>query len=213
MTGVLTPPILASARLELKAFAEPDAPALHAFFNEPLVRRYLWDDQPVSEPTVREQIAWSQHAFAENGLGHFTLRLAEDRERVCGFAGLRPFGEPPRVELLYGMEPGLWGRGLASEAARAVLGYGFERLGLDEIFAGADPPNAASFRVMQRLGMAWAFDAELDGKPARYYRLDRRGFDPVGSGHPPPRAAPAQQRDIQDDGPQATARSSAGRRS
>ena len=171
-------PTLASDRLRLRPFASDDESALLALFNIPEVRRYLWDDLPVSRATVAETIAWTRTALHRDGLGHFTLRLAEEPERVRGFAGLRPFGEPERIELLYALEPRLWGRGLATEAAQALLAYGFARLDLAEIFAGADPPNTASFRVMERLGMAWAFDIEIGGNPARYYRIGREDFTP-----------------------------------
>jgi RimJ/RimL family protein N-acetyltransferase len=175
-------PTLLTERLRLRPFESSDEAPLLALFDTPEVRRYLWDDRPVSRQTVREQIAWSRSAFAARGLGHFTLRTAGEPDRVRGFAGLRPFGEPERIEVLYGLEPALWGRGLATEAARAVLRYGFDELGLAEIFAGADPPNAASFRVMERLGMRWAFDTELGGNPARYHRIAKADLGPGSPG-------------------------------
>jgi len=176
----MVPAILRTRRLRLEPFGKADEAALVELFNVPEVRLYLWDDQPVSATAVREQILWSARAFSDSGLGHFTLRLAQQPERVRGFAGLRPFGEPERVEVLYALEPGLWGCGLATEAARALLGYGFDQLGLDEILAGADPPNAASFRVMERLGMQPAFETVLSGRPARYYRIGRGAFAAAG---------------------------------
>jgi RimJ/RimL family protein N-acetyltransferase len=60
------------------------------------------------------------------------------------------------VELLYGLYQNFWGRGLATEAARAVLRFGFEEVGLEEILACADLDNPASVRVMERLGMSYA---------------------------------------------------------
>jgi RimJ/RimL family protein N-acetyltransferase len=55
-----------------------------------------------------------------------------------------------------------------------VLRFGFEEIGLAEIWAGADSPNAASFRVMERLGMSFA--REVGDKPVRYYRMRRETF-------------------------------------
>ena len=106
----------------------------------------------------------------ENGL---VLRLLPRRTPV-GFCGLRHFGEPPQdVEILYGLLPAHWGRGLATEAARAVLDHGFSR-GLPRIFAGADSPNAASFQVMARLGMRHHGTRVLNGVEAVYHSLDAR---------------------------------------
>ncbi|HUG53598.1 MAG TPA: GNAT family N-acetyltransferase [Vicinamibacteria bacterium] len=65
---------------------------------------------------------------------------------------------------------------MATEAARAVLQLAFGELEVGEVFAGADPPNTASFRVMERLGMRPCWVAVVNGRPARYYRIDREAF-------------------------------------
>jgi RimJ/RimL family protein N-acetyltransferase len=76
------------------------------------------------------------------------------------------------VELLYSLEPAHWGRGLATEAAARLLDHGFGTLGLARIIARADTPNLASQRVMQRLGMRFERDMELNGLPHVQYTLD-----------------------------------------
>jgi len=166
---------LHSERLLLRAFRAEDEDILVRLWNQPEVGRYLWDGQPVSLVKVREQIASSMGSFEARGFGHFTVHLGAVPGFV-GFAGLRPIGSTPEVELLYAVHPDYWGRGLATEAARAVLRFGFTVGELAEILAGADPPNAASFRVMQRLGMTFLRNAEIGGRPVRYYRITREAF-------------------------------------
>jgi RimJ/RimL family protein N-acetyltransferase len=166
---------LRTERLLLRPFRAEDEGALLRLWNEPEVRRFLWDGQPVSMETVRGQIEWSVASFEERGFGHFTVHLGAVPGFI-GFAGLRPIGTLPEVELLYALHPGYWGRGLATEAARAVLRFGFTEAGLAEILAGSDPPNVASFRVMQRLGMTFLRNTEIGGRPARYYRITREAF-------------------------------------
>ena len=61
------------------------------------------------------------------------------------------------------------GRGLATEAAAEILRLAFEVAGLDLVRAGADPPNAASSRVMKRLGMTAEGSAAVGGLPIHYY--------------------------------------------
>ena len=161
---------LSTARLLLVPFGPRDAGALHAQWNDPDVGRWLWDGEPVSREAVDEVIAGSQASFRERGWGFFTLRLRETPDAAIGFAGLRTIGDTPDVEILYGLLPGHWGHGLATEAARAVLDFGFAA-GLDAIAAGADPPNVASFAVMQRLGMPFWKEMTFGGRPARYHRL------------------------------------------
>lgn len=167
-------------RLLLRPFGLEDEEALFHLWNDPLVRRYLFDDQPVPREAVQEQIALSQQDFRERGFGEFALFLKEQPEELIGFCGLRRIEGSQDIEVLYGLLPGFWGRGLATEAAGAVLRFGFEQVGLEEIFAGADLANAASVRCMVRLGMASAGERLVGPQQIRatYYRISRRDFAP-----------------------------------
>jgi RimJ/RimL family protein N-acetyltransferase len=171
--------VLRTPRLLLRPFGPEDEEALLDFWNDPHVRRYLWDDRLVSRDEVREQLALSERDFRENGYGGFILALAQWPGVLIGFSGLRRLDGSEEVELLYGLYQNFWGRGLATEAARAVLRFGFEEVGLEEILAGADLDNAASVRVMERLGMSSAGERRVgpQASPATYYRLRREDFD------------------------------------
>jgi RimJ/RimL family protein N-acetyltransferase len=68
---------------------------------------------------------------------------------------------------------GVLGQGLATEAARAVLAYGFEQLQSPRITAATDPPNAASVRVLERLGMRFTHRAALNGLDTVFYEIAR----------------------------------------
>jgi ribosomal-protein-alanine N-acetyltransferase len=78
---------------------------------------------------------------------------------------------PP--ELMYALAPEYWGQGLATEAARAVLAHGFEQLQSPRITAASDPPNAASVRVLERLGMRFTHRAALNGLYTVFYEIAR----------------------------------------
>lgn len=169
-------PILRTPRLLLRALRYEDEEALFVEWNDPRVRKFLWDDKPVPRRDVKEQIELSDESFRSSGLGLFGLFLLPDTETLIGFAGLRSLGESRAVELLYGLAPAYWSRGLATEAGDAVLEYAFRRLGLEEVLAGADPGNEASFRVMERLGMSAHREDFLAGRPVRYYRLRKRDY-------------------------------------
>jgi len=171
---------LRTQRLLLRPLSPEDEEALFRLWNDPQVRRYLWDDQPVAREVVREQLALSQQDFRERGFGLFGLFPAGQPGALIGFCGLRRIDGGEDVEVLYGLLPGFWKQGLATEAAQAVLRFGFEQVGLEQIFAGADLDNAASLRCMQRLGMSDAGERRVGPQqlPARYYRLARRDFAP-----------------------------------
>lgn len=156
----------------LRPFADEHADVLHAQWNDADVGRFLWDGAPVARETVVAVIASSRATFASRGFGLYVAALRKAPADVIGFAGLRPT-EADEVELLYALLPAHWGQGLATEAARAVLDHAFTTLPLTRILAGADPPNAASFAVMERLGMTYHAEHESDGRAVRYYRKDR----------------------------------------
>lgn len=164
-----------TTRLQLRPFALSDVEALHRFWTAPGVRKYLWDDVVISRQQAAAIVASSRHDFATHGFGHWVINFKGTTELV-GWCGLRPFGEPPRVEVLYGIVPPLWGQGLAVEATRAVLQFGFDTLGLERIYAGADPPNTASLRVMEKAGMRFDQRTQVNGLEAIYYVLSRAEF-------------------------------------
>jgi ribosomal-protein-alanine N-acetyltransferase len=138
-------------RLWLGPFAGDDVDGLHALFGRPEVRRYLLDDRVVPRAWVEEVVASSEASFAAHGWGLWTVALAPDGGPI-GFTGYREFHEPPVVELIWGLESGHHGRGLAREASQAALRHGFETLGFDPIRATVDAPNEPSLGLARRLG-------------------------------------------------------------
>jgi [ribosomal protein S5]-alanine N-acetyltransferase len=166
-------PALETARLVLRPLAETELDAVHRVSNDPQVRRYLWDDQPVSRAAVEGVISRSLEAFAEGGFGLFGVRLRDGDGELVGYCGLLHLGVTERVELLYALLPDWWGRGLATEAARACLRFAFEEAGLESVVAGTDPPNSASLRVIEKLGMRPVGEL-LPGVP--YFELKREDF-------------------------------------
>lgn len=165
---------IATARLVLRPLAASDRQKLYAIFRDPYVRRYLWDAALVSLATVDEVIAASEASFRERGVGLWCA--AEPGGETIGFAGLRPL-EGGELELIYGFLPEHWGRGLASEASRAVLAAGFET-GLARIWARTDVENKASERVMRRLGMRFDHRGVSNGLPLVAYVIERSAARP-----------------------------------
>ncbi len=173
---------LETERLLLRPVRQKDLEALHAFWIEPEVRRYLWDDKIISKAAVADIIASSEHAFEQFGYGFFTLAVKNEPELLMGFCGNRLFEDQVQVELLYGILPDYWGKGLGSEAARAVLRYDFEQCGLDNIIAATDTPNQRSVRVLQRLGMSFLERREWHGLDTVFYNLSKGDFEEIESG-------------------------------
>ncbi|MEU8384217.1 GNAT family N-acetyltransferase [Streptosporangium sp. NPDC048865] len=141
--------ILTTGRLTLRPVETGDAEALCAHWDDPRVRRHLFDNAPVLPELVTRLVEDSRRDFAERGYGLWALVPDSAVAGVCGLRGT-PDGE---VELLYSLSPDRWGEGLVTEAATAVLEYAFTTLSLPRVIAEVDEGNAASVRVALRLGM------------------------------------------------------------
>ena len=82
-----------------------------------------------------------------------------ETDQLAGCAGLRPYRLDQKIyELGFHLLPEFWGRGLAQEAGRAVISYGFEKLGAEALFAGHHPANSASSRVLAKLGFEFTHE-------------------------------------------------------
>jgi RimJ/RimL family protein N-acetyltransferase len=121
-----------------------------------------------------------QHVL-DHGYGFWALEVPGMADFI-GFAGITTPGfEPPFpcVEIGWRLAVEHWGKGYATEAARAALAYGFETLGVDDIVACTVPSNLPSRAVMARLGMAHAPEYDFDhpevapGHPLRPHLLYR----------------------------------------
>lgn len=148
--------------------------ALHRHWTDPDVRRYLWDDGIISRPQVAEIVAESERRFATNGHGLWAVTGAE-ADGVVGCGGFWEFHDPPRLELVLSLDPEWWGEGLATEACRRLIGHAFEALGFGEVLASTDAPNAASLRLMDRIGFVLTRRATEGGLDTVFYSLPRPG--------------------------------------
>ncbi|MFB9236574.1 GNAT family N-acetyltransferase [Plantactinospora siamensis] len=145
--------LITTERLVLRDWRDSDLPAWAAMNADPAVREYLG---PVLTP---EQAAASVRNFQSdldrNGFGLWAAEVRDTGEFI-GFTGLDRVddGLPVTgIEAGWRLARSAWGHGYATEAARAVLAYGFETLGLAEILAITAAGNLRSQAVMRRLGM------------------------------------------------------------
>lgn len=171
-TGIIE---IKTRRLVLRPFTRADVDEIHKLWTEHGVRKYLWDDEIIPHAQAQEVIARSVELFREEGTGLWTVSFHQ-QPALIGFCGYWYFREPPELEILYGISPELWGKNLATEAARAMLQYGFQYLGFDEIIASADAPNAASFRVMEKAGMKYWKRENKSGLDTIFYAISKDDF-------------------------------------
>ena len=168
----MTLPLLETARLTLRPFRLDDLDALHRLWTDPQVRKYLWDDEAITRERVESLVHTSLTSFDDHGFGLWAVWPRED-EALIGFCGFWFFHEPPRLELLYGMSPSHWHKGLATEAARAMINYGFKELSLQRVEASTDAANVLSSKVMERAGMSFWKRETTNGLDTVYFAISR----------------------------------------
>ena len=167
-------------RLRLVPLTMDHVEQMHALSVDPEVRKYLFEDQIIPLSRVKEMIASSELCFNEHGSGLFAMYIAIENDRFdgefIGFCGHRIFETGKDMELLLGINPGVWGRGLGGEAARAVLRHGFEQCDIKQVIAAADTPNQRSVRVLQKLGMSFRERRQWRGLDTVFYEINAEDF-------------------------------------
>lgn len=152
--GMTDFPGLETDRLILRAFVRADGPAVERLAGAwPVADTTLTIPHPYPEGAGALWI--DTHAPAWNTRKHLTLAvcLVEAPQELVGAIGLSLEEEHANAELGYWIDSAMWGRGYATEAARAIVSFGFASLGLHRIQARHFLRNAASGRVMQKIGM------------------------------------------------------------
>ncbi len=140
-----------TARLILRRVEPADRAAFEAFYGNPVVMsvRKFGVLAPDAANAAFQRVLrhWEDHGF---GICAIIDRASG---AFAGECGLRWLEDRTDVELSYGLLPAFRGRGLATEAARAMLAHGFDALGLQRIVALSRGDNAPSHRVLEKLGM------------------------------------------------------------
>lgn len=163
MKSPLSPNTLYTQRLRLEPFSEHHLDGLNAMNSLPEVMRYVGGQTETREQTA-SVIARVKRCWAAWGTSWWAF-IEIKTERVAG-AGciqyLRRDASPPDdleslmgnpIEIGWRLHPDFWHQGLATEAARCMTAFVFDRFPIDELVAVRHPENSDSGRVMDRLGM------------------------------------------------------------
>ncbi|HMA33885.1 MAG TPA: GNAT family N-acetyltransferase [Chloroflexia bacterium] len=166
-----------TARLRLRLFRPDDLDALAPIYADPDVMRYMRSGQPATREQTMRTLDRLIGMWDAQGKGLWAVEHKADRVLI-GQCGLFHLDNTPEVEVAYLLAQPYWGAGLASEAARACLRYGFEEWGLPRIVAVARPENRASQQVMRKIGMLYEKHARYYDLDVVYYAIDRAAFQP-----------------------------------
>jgi ribosomal-protein-alanine N-acetyltransferase len=146
--------ILTTDRLLLREFVEGDWLAVLAYQSDPRhLRYYPWIERTAEEVQAFVQSFIEQQRQQPRCKFQLAITLKADG-RLIGNCGLRQDSPDARqADLGYELDPAYWGHGYATEAARALLRFGFEERGLHRIWASCLAENHASVRILERIGM------------------------------------------------------------
>lgn len=159
-------------------FRDGDLDAYAEMVGDPEVMRYVGDGQPGTRAD-----AWRHMAML---LGHWSLRgygiwavTERGRDRVVGRLGFfNPEGWPG-FELGWMLAREAWGKGYATEGARAALDWAFGELGRDSVISIIHPENGGSIRVAERIGERFDGRIPHGASEALLYRIDRGDTRPA----------------------------------
>lgn len=171
----LQPIITETERLVIREILPTDAVAMYELDADPLVHKYV-GRKPVK--TIEEShsvINLVRKQYAENGVGRWAV-IEKESNAFVGWSGLKYYTDEINglhnfYELGYCFMPKYWGKGYATEAGIASLHYGFEQLGLKEIYAMADAENQSSINVLKKCGMSYTNSFMLEGEKHDWFEI------------------------------------------
>ena len=153
--------ILETPRLILRRQVPSDLDDLWALYCDPEITRYI-PDAPRTRKEAREELEWHMNGHPRNPDLGLWATIHKESGKFIGRCGLLPWeiDRQHEVEVAYTIARAYWGQGLATEAARAILQYGFQQLSLPRLVSLIEPENNASQRVAEKIGMA--FERRVD---------------------------------------------------
>jgi RimJ/RimL family protein N-acetyltransferase len=175
---------LKTKRLTLRPLTLDDIEWFATMRGDEDIMRFIGANGAVSRQVAEERLARHLVCWNERGLGMFGARLRGE-EAPVGWAGLQPLEGTDEIEVGYAFAKPWWGKGFATEAATALVRWGFEEMGLERIVAVAYPENEASRRVMDKLGMRYEGSQIVHEMDSAIYSLTPADFARAASPRAP----------------------------
>lgn len=160
---------LKSERLGFRTWTAEDFMLALRLWGDPKVTQFIDARVQLTNAQVKERLAQEISTCLNYGIQYWPVFVL-DNDRFIGCCGLRPYKpEESILELGVHLCSDQWGKGYASEAARTVMNYAFNKLGVEALFAGHNPNNLVSMHLLNKL---------------RFRYTHNEYYDPTGLMHP-----------------------------
>ena len=145
--------VLQTERLNLRELTLDDAPFILTLLNDPAFLRFIGDKNVRTLADARQyMINGPMASYVRNGFGLYLVEL-KDSQTPAGICGLLKREDLPDPDIGFAFLPDFWSKGFAFESASAVMNDARKRLRLKRLLAIVQPDNAASIKLLERLGM------------------------------------------------------------
>ena len=164
--------VVETARLRLLPLSARFNDDLFRLFHEPEVADWLFLTGPPTREQLEARTTVHEQIWAERGYGMFAV-VEKASDRFVARVGAMSTPETGRIEIAWSTNKEAWGKGYASEAARAAVDFTFANSTLEALDCYLRPDNTASRRVAEKSGFLYQDTRFLYERPLRYYRIFR----------------------------------------
>ena len=147
-------PLIETERLLLRLFEAADLDTAYIIFNDADVQKYLSAKNKRSREKMEVLLNKSVNYWQTRGFGMLCV-ADKTTNKMIGYCGFQTFDGTSNIEIGFGFLKDCWGKGIATEAAKACLKFAFENLSLEKIYAATVSENIASQKVLEKINMKY----------------------------------------------------------
>jgi RimJ/RimL family protein N-acetyltransferase len=149
----VTDTVFETERFAIRRWRDSDLPDLMAVYGDAEAMKWVGDGQPITENECCEWLVVTHRNYEKRGYGTFAVEF-KAQSGVVGFCGIVHPGGQEDAEVKYAYLRRFWGRGIATEVLRGLIGYGASAHGITRLIATTAPENCASHAVLTKAGMS-----------------------------------------------------------
>lgn len=174
-------PIIETPRLLMRELLPGDEHGMFELDNDPEVHRYLGNNPVKTIEESRNIISFIRQQYIDNGIGRWAV-IEKENGNFIGWSGLKFMketvnGHTNYHDVGYRLMPAYWGKGYATESARAALKYAFMTMNLNAVYGTTLSGNKASQKALLKCGLHYINSYDYKGDEALWYKIDKASWN------------------------------------